>query len=141
MTRQHRLRPEFVTLAPPVLEPGVLYVSMEYATVLHACCCGCGNKVITPLAPHRWRLTFNGKGVSLYPSVGNRSFGCRSHYWIDDNAVVWLPAFTSREVAESRAGGWDEDFLKSPSTDAKNTAKSRVPSGRWWRRLLVWTSD
>ena len=73
---------EFVTLAPPVLEPGVLYISMEYATVLHLCCCGCGNQVVTPLAPARWRLTYDGRAVSLSPSIGNHSFPCRSHYWI-----------------------------------------------------------
>jgi hypothetical protein len=138
MTRRQRLRPEFVTFAPTVLEPGVLYVSMEYATALHACCCGCGNKVITPLAPDRWRITFDGKRISLYPSVGNRSFACRSHYWIDESTVVWLPAFTSQEVAESRAGGPAEDALEPPLKDA---AESREPTGRWWRRLLSWMSD
>src|SRR4051812_46368408 len=84
-----RIRHEFVSLAPDVLEQGVLYVSIEYATVLHLCACGCGAQVVTPLAPGRWRLTFDGKTVSLNPSIGNWSLPCRAHYWIDRNHVVW----------------------------------------------------
>ena len=74
---------EFVTFAPAALAPGVLYVSMEYATVLHACCCGCGNKVVTPLAPERWSLTYDGRHITIVPSIGNWSFPCQSHYWIE----------------------------------------------------------
>jgi hypothetical protein len=35
-----------------------LYVSLEYATAIHACACGCGNEVVTPLSPNGWKLTF-----------------------------------------------------------------------------------
>jgi hypothetical protein len=44
------LQPCFVKGVPRELEPGVLYVSMEYGTVVHSCCCGCGLEVVTP--PH-----------------------------------------------------------------------------------------
>lgn len=83
MTKQTRMLTEFVTFAPAALAPGVLYVSMEYATVLHACCCGCGNKVVTPLAPERWSLTYDGRHITIVPSIGNWSFPCQSHYWIE----------------------------------------------------------
>ena len=51
MIRFHSLEPRFVVTIPQALEPGVLYVSMEYGTVVHSCCCGCGLEVITPLTP------------------------------------------------------------------------------------------
>jgi len=96
--RQTRIRPEFVTFAPQVLEPGVVYVSMEYSTVLHLCCCGCSNQVVTPLAPARWHLMFDGETISLNPSIGNWSFPCKSHYWIERNRVLWDRPFSQREV-------------------------------------------
>jgi len=103
MTRLTRIRPEFVTFAPDELEMGVLYVSMEYATVLHLCCCGCGNQVVTPLAPARWHLTFDGESISLNHSIGNWSFLCQSHYWIEGNKVLWDRPFTPTQIAGVRA--------------------------------------
>jgi hypothetical protein len=54
MTRLHRIRHEFVGLAPKVLEEGVLYVSVEYGSAVHNCFCGCGIKVATPFTPTDW---------------------------------------------------------------------------------------
>ena len=99
MTLQHR----FVESVPNELEEGVLYVSIRFKTVIHACCCGCGRKTVTPLAPTEWKLTFDGKTISLYPSVGNHDFPCKSHYWIEKNVVEWAPQWSEREVAEGRA--------------------------------------
>ena len=49
--RQERLRHRFVEFIPDVVEDGMMYVSMEYMTVAHNCCCGCGTEVSTPLSP------------------------------------------------------------------------------------------
>lgn len=100
--RLTHIRPEFVSLAPAVLEPGVVYVSMEFATVLHLCCCGCRKQVVTPLTPARWHLGFDGESITLNPSIGNWSFPCRSHYWIRQNAVVWDRPFSPAETAGAR---------------------------------------
>jgi hypothetical protein len=81
---------KFVEFVPDELEDGILYVSITYATVLHKCACGCGNEVVTPLSPSDWQLTFNGETISLFPSIGNWSFPCQSHYWIRKNEVVWV---------------------------------------------------
>jgi hypothetical protein len=97
-----RMQHEFVEFIPTVLAPRVLYISVEYATVLHLCCCGCNNQVVTPLAPGRWRLTFDGESISLNPSIGNWSFPCQSHYWIQRNRVRWARTFTREEVARVR---------------------------------------
>lgn len=84
-----RLTPQFVEQFPEKLEPGELYLAMEFATAVHLCACGCGNKVITPFSPTDWQMSFNGETVSLKPSIGNWSFRCRSHYWVRSGRVVW----------------------------------------------------
>src|SRR5688572_12008813 len=88
-----KLSHRFVKSVPEQLEEGVLYVSIEYATAIHRCCCGCGNEVVTPLSPKDWKLTFDGESVSLSPSIGNWSFKCRSHYWIARNRIRWVPNY------------------------------------------------
>src|SRR5579872_2096839 len=92
---------ELVDSMPETLDHGVLYVSFEYATAMHVCPCGCGNEVVTPLAPHRWRLVFDGS-ISLYPSIGNWSFPCQSHYWIKNGEVVWSELWSMAEIRAAR---------------------------------------
>src|SRR5690349_1528191 len=93
---------EFVEFIPPDLKEGVLYISVQYATAVHKCACGCGNKVVTPISPVGWQLLFDGKTVSLTPSIGSWQFPCRSHYWIKSNKIRWAGAWTSEEVAAGR---------------------------------------
>ena len=108
---------KFVEFIPDKLENGILYVSMAYATVLHKCCCGCGNEVVTPLSPSGWQLTFDGKTISLYPSIGNWSLPCRSHYWIRKNEVKWAESWSDEMISLNRKRGAhtrDENYkLKS----------------------------
>jgi hypothetical protein len=85
---------EFVEFIPDDLKEGTIYVSVGFATVAHKCCCGCGNDVVTPLSPTGWNLTFDGKSISLEPSIGNWSFDCRSHCWIRGNRVRWARRWT-----------------------------------------------
>jgi hypothetical protein len=103
MTRVEAFRPVFVTQVPEALEEGYLYVSMPYATAIHLCACGCRWQVITPLRPGRWRLTFDGR-VSLRPSIGNWSFPCRSHYFIDSDRVAWARPWAEDEIHANPAG-------------------------------------
>ena len=53
---------EFIEFIPSELEEGVLYVSVQYATAVHKCACGCNNKVVTPISPVDWQLLFDGVG-------------------------------------------------------------------------------
>lgn len=92
----------FVEFMPGVLDEGVLYVSMAYATASHRCFCGCAMKVVTPLSPTDWRLTFNGDSVSLDPSIGNWSYPCRSHYILRDNKVIWARAMSDGQIRAVR---------------------------------------
>lgn len=95
---QHR----FVEFIPEIIEDGILYISIEYRTAVHKCVCGCENKVVTPISPHDWRLTFDGKTITLYPSIGNWGFECRSHYWIINNIIKPARQWSQDEVELSR---------------------------------------
>lgn len=103
MTRALRIQPFFVDFIPEYLEPGTLYVSRRYSTASHLCCCGCGLEVVTPLNPAKWRLIEYGGSVSLHPSIGNWSFPCKSHYWIEANRVKWAGAMSPAAIANVKA--------------------------------------
>ncbi len=92
----------FVDSIPRELKSGTIYISIKYATALHKCCCGCGNEVVTPLSPTDWQLTFDGKTVSLYPSIGCWNFECKSHYWIKRDQVLWSYSMTQNEIEMGR---------------------------------------
>lgn len=116
MKRRLEIRHEFVEYIPKEREEGVLYVSIPYATAVHSCFCGCGTKVVTPISPVGWQLTFDGETVSLAPSVGNWNFPCRSHYFIRRNTVVWAGDMTQDEIDFGRRGdkaARDRHFGKS----------------------------
>jgi hypothetical protein len=81
------LQPKFSEFIPQILEEGVIHISMQYGTASHNCICGCGNRVVTPFSPTDWKLIFDGKTVTLDPSIGNWKFNCRSHYWIIKNEI------------------------------------------------------
>lgn len=137
--RLTQIRPEFVSLAPAVLEPGVAYVSMEYATVLHLCCCGCGNQAVTPLSPARWHLWFDGETITLNPSIGNWSFPCQSHYWIEQNAVVWDRPFSQAEIAWVR-GRDRRDMDQHTALHERGTVSRKEPirHASWLHRVKEW---
>ena len=97
MIQMDTLTYEFVHFIPEDLAEGTLYVSIPFVTAIHLCCCGCRNEVVTPLDPEGWRLTFDGKSVSLHPSIGNWRLACQSHYWTTRNNVHWVPRWFDRE--------------------------------------------
>lgn len=96
------LQHKFVTNIPDQLEYGVLYISIEHCTAIHKCICGCGNEVVTPFSPTGWNLTFNGKTISLNPSIGNWNFECKSHYWITKSKIRFAWVQSNRETGRSR---------------------------------------
>lgn len=97
-----KLRHEFVDYIPEQLDDSVLYVSIRFGTVVHRCACGCGEEVVTPLGPAEWKLTYDGRTVSLAPSIGNWSLPCRSHYWIVEGEVQWARSFSDNRVTLAR---------------------------------------
>ncbi|MHC4183668.1 MAG: DUF6527 family protein [Planctomycetota bacterium] len=99
---------KFVELIPDHLENGIIYISLMYGTAIHKCFCGCENEVVTPLSPTDWILIFDGKSISLHPSIGNWSLACRSHYWIENNKVEWARELSEVEVKAGR----QQDYLR-----------------------------
>lgn len=96
------LQHKFVEFIPDTLEEGVLYISISFSTAIHKCVCGCGNEVVTPLSPTDWQLTFDGKTVSLSPSIGNWNFNCKSHYWITKNIIKYAEMWSTRKIDSCR---------------------------------------
>lgn len=144
--RDKVLEHRFVESFPEVLEAGVLYVSFEYGSVAHSCCCGCGEEVVTPLTPTDWNITYDGETVTLHPSVGSWTLPCRSHYVIRRNRVIEAPPWSDAEVAAERRRdrrakaahfGLEvpEGIEAAPTT--KNPKVLPAVSG-WTERLFRW---
>ena len=128
MNRIETIEAEFVETIPAGIQAGKLYVSRKYRTATHLCCCGCGSKVVTPLKPGGWTLrNGNSDQVTLWPSIGNWSFPCKSHYWIRAGQVVWAPTLTEREIDAVRRG---DQLAREEHFDAR---QEKEP---WWRRIM-----
>jgi hypothetical protein len=132
----------FVEYMPSDLQDGTIYISVRFATAVHLCCCGCGNKVITPLSPVDWKLTFDGETVSLDPSVGNWSFPCESHYWIRHDRVQWAAQWSRARVDENRRAGrarkemQAERLAQDPAPADLSPASTSAPRPRSWLRRI-----
>jgi hypothetical protein len=146
MTGLHRLEHEFVHYIPEKLDDGKLYVSVEFATVAHLCCCGCRSEVVTPLSPTDWQLTFDGESVSLDPSIGNWRFACRSHYWIRRGRVQWARRWSEEEIRAGRAQDlrskeryFDEAARAlAPEPNVEERPQAALSDHRLWRGLKRW---
>jgi molybdopterin/thiamine biosynthesis adenylyltransferase len=80
---------KIIKLVPKYLQEGILYISLKYKTASHLCPCGCKHKIVTPFGENGWRLSLILNRASLYPSIGNRTLECKSHYWIKNNKIIW----------------------------------------------------
>ena len=146
------ITPQFVELMPPEIKEGVLYISKEYGTAIHKCCCGCGMKVVTSLSPARWQLRREGNLVTLYPSIGNWDFSCRSHYWIRRNRVVWSGLMTQKEIHRVKERDERdiknhvlqsnkrkiEDIAKQTNPDSASSTISHSGSKSLWQLFKEW---
>ena len=160
--RQTHLKPSFVEFIPDHLEDGVLYISERFRTCSHKCCCGCNEEVVLPLSPAEWQLCRDGDAISLWPSVGNWDYACKSHYVIRRNQVRWAGSMTAHQI--KRVKQRDELALRRQvkSTNAARThegtttvkkpkfrslkpdlsrnasvAATSVSRASFWRRLLI----
>ncbi len=152
MNQEIVLRHEFVECVPEDqdLREGTIYISIRFATATHLCCCGCGNKVVTPIRPTDWKLIFDGKTISLDPSIGNWSFACQSHYWIRHNKVKWARQWSQEQIALGRAHdtlvkdeyhgtGQVPPNAADPGVKVSGTASGeRKPTQSIWQRLKKW---
>ncbi len=138
-----QVTPEFVDEIPHKLEPGKLYVCCRYRAVKHLCACGCGVAINTPLHPTGWTLICDGVSVSLWPSIGNWSEGCQSHYWIRNSRIEWAPAWSKSKILRGRAARdreMDRYFAASTSRRMDQSAREDIhtPTSRrgWLMRLF-----
>ena len=140
---------KFVESIPEQLEADVLYICINYGTVVHKCCCGCGREVVTPLSPTDWKLTFDGETVSLDPSIGNWNFPCQSHYWIENNRIHWARKMSKQQI---KAGQQHDRKMKAdyyskveqPEEQDRNVDAENLPSAileeknTFWSKLKMW---
>lgn len=128
-----KLEHRFVEFIPKDIEDNVIYISIRFRTAIHKCACGCGIKTVTPLSPTDWKLSFNGKSVSLSPSIGNWNFPCQSHYWIIENDIEWAPKWDKEMIKIGRAESKNdkEKYYKNINPiDSQDNSKVKKP---WWR--------
>lgn len=118
--------PRFVELIPQRVEERVIYISMEYATAIHRCPCGCGGEVVTAFSPTDWSLEFDGESISLDPSIGNWNFPCRSHYYIKRGKVRWAASMSPEAIARGRS--LDRESKRKYYAAAKETLPAGQPS-------------
>lgn len=149
MKREIVLSHQFVEYIPSELEERTIYVSMAFGTVAHRCCCGCGNEVVTPLAPTDWTLIYDGESISLDPSIGNWNFPCQSHYWIENNKVKWALQMSKEEIKKGRI---HDRFAKAKYFESKKTSTigaadeygakplNEKSEGSFWSKLKKWLS-
>jgi hypothetical protein len=136
---------QFVEFIPDELEEGIIYITTEYATAVHRCCCGCGSEVVTNFSPTDWKLVFDGETISLDPSVGNWSFPCQSHYWIRRNRVAWAGQMSRAQIkaGRTRDRSLKDAYFDEVSTTPEAEAVSRPPPVRCKRmreRVKPWLS-
>ena len=112
---------EFVEFIPEQLKDGKVYISLKYCTAIHKCCCGCKEEVVTPLSPVDWELTFDGKTISLFPSIGNWGLECQSHYWIRKNKIIWSEKWPDAKIKMLQAADQieKEEFYKKENKKRK----------------------
>jgi hypothetical protein len=150
MAKLHTIKHQFVEFVPDQLEPGILYISVQYKTMAHLCCCGCGKKVVTPISPTGWELTFNGRAVSISPSVGNWNLQCQSHYVISNSRVQWAGRWSKEMIAAgfARDRQAKQNYYNAPVSQGQPTQHPAVPEfsrkggglirkiKEWWSRTL-----
>ena len=105
------MKTEVVHRVPAELEEGILYVCLDCDVVVHKCACGCGEKVVLPLSPEHWKLTYDGE-VTLSPSIGNYQYECKSHYFIRNGNVVWVESFKEEFKSKKKRKKKKKTFFK-----------------------------
>lgn len=123
---------EFVEFIPEELSEGVLYITMKYKSARHKCACGCGSLVITPITPIDWNLKFDGKTVSLYPSIGNWGFDCQSHYFIIKNQIRWVEKWSKDKIDQMRTNKDQSNKLADSKANKRRKKKGFFRQFKFW---------
>ena len=139
MRRSIKFRHEFVTNMPAKLTEGILYISIDYTTMMHLCACGCGREVVTPLSPKDWKLIFDGETISVHPSIGSWALPCRSHYFIRNDTIQWAGDWSEEKIAQNRmldlARKRGVPINQQPISDG---FPPKIQTTSIWHRVQVW---
>lgn len=130
MRRIAAIQYRLVETIPRAIDDGVLYISREYATAVHKCCCGCGHEVVTPMGPTDWAIEIDGDAVSVYPSIGSWSLACRSHYWIDRGRIRWAAQWSQAQIEYGRH--------RDRVAKQRQYAELDAPKPGFWASLWRW---
>ena len=140
--RYTQLEHRFVDLIPESLEPGLLYIAMDYGIATHACACGCGEEIVTPFTPTDWAMTYDGETVSLWPSIGSWTLPCRSHYIIRRGKVIEAEPWSDDQVENAlrREKEARAQFYGTGAVDRASVAPPALPtqSPSFWSKLKSW---
>lgn len=136
--RQTDFSHQIVEFIPERLEGGILYVSYRYKTAVHKCACGCGEEVVTPLGPTDWSILIENGTATLYPSIGNWSFACRSHYFVRKGKVVWAGQMSRQQIERGRALDRKARELYSKEVNRKKALPPRNFLHKAWMALRRW---
>jgi hypothetical protein len=156
--RYRSLQHSFVEHFPDPLNAGILYISLDFGSVAHSCCCGCGEEVVTPLTPTDWRITYDGETISLHPSVGSWTLACRSHYVIDRGRVIAALPWSDKQIEAERRRDrnakqrfYAKDSIPNPAPPSatvpdalektgcsSNGLSQAAPMQSFWSKLLFW---
>lgn len=76
------------------MKEGILYLSRRFELAIHLCACGCKEETVTPLlgigekeTKEGWNYSEGPNGPTLWPSIGNQKFKCKSHYYVTDGKI------------------------------------------------------
>jgi hypothetical protein len=132
------LRPIFVEVLPDfdAIKLGDIWISHKHRTINMRCPCGCGDLTVLTLHPSRWHVHFDGKSVSLDGPTGGSVWaysGCRNHYGIQNNNVIWLDGIDPSRHAEYADAERSRMLDSKPS---RQTLGSLVKTLR--RSLTLW---
>ncbi|TXD73555.1 DUF6527 family protein [Aequorivita antarctica] len=143
-----KFKHQFVEFMPDDIQEGIIYISLEYKSVIHKCACGCGKEVNTPLHSTGWKMIYNGETISLKPSVGNWSFDCKSHYWIINNDVQWSSKWSDEKIRKVRKMENSErqeyyknknfENIDNDSSDLIDIPVSKPIKKSWFQKLVFW---
>ena len=110
-----------VEKTPKQLEPGIVYHNPDFELAALLCACGCGHRV-NLMVPDGHRVTSIRGLADITPSIAVCDGHCKSHFFITNGRVEWLPAFSEAQASAVMR-----------SQIARHAAQDKHPS--WLRHL------
>lgn len=128
-------RYQAIERTPKELTPGVVYHNEEFELATLLCACGCGRRV-TLLVPDSHQVSERNGLATVTPSIAVCDAPCKSHYFITDGQVEWLPAFTAAQASAVMR----RQISRHASYDKKRTWIERMWDAlmRTFKSLFSW---